>query len=99
MEIKKTQNDNELVLALSGSLDNNTSKELDAELNASLDGITSLIFDFSELEYISSAGLRVLVATQKTMQTKGTMVIRGANQSVMDVFVITGFDSIFTIEA
>ena len=98
MQIKKTQNENELILALTGSLDNNTSKQLEAELSDSIEELTSLIFDFSGLEYISSAGLRVLLSTQKKMQTKGKMSIRGANQSVMDVFVITGFADIFTFE-
>lgn len=98
MQIKKTQNQKELILALTGSLDNNTSNQLEAELSKSVEGITSLKFDFSALEYISSAGLRVLLSAHKKMQTQGKMSIRGANQSVMDVFVITGFANIFTFE-
>ena len=96
MEIKKTQNGNELELVLVGSLDNNTSKELAPVLNESLEGITTLIFDFSELEYISSAGLRLMLSTQKKMNKQGDMVIRGANQTVVDVFEITGFAQAFT---
>ena len=96
MEIKKTQNGNELELVLVGSLDNNTSQELAPVLNESLEGITTLIFDFSELEYISSAGLRLMLSTQKKMNKQGDMVIRGANQTVVDVFEITGFAQAFT---
>ena len=98
MEIKKTQNGTELILAVSGRLDTNTSRQLEAELRGSVSGIASLVFDFAELEYISSAGLRVLVDAQTVMNDQGTMVIRNSNQSVMDVFEITGFTDIFTIE-
>lgn len=98
MEIKKTQNGTELVLAVSGRLDTNTSRQLEAELKISVSDITSLVFDFAELEYISSAGLRVLVEAQMVMNDQGTMVIRNTNKSVMDVFEITGFTEIFTIE-
>ena len=98
MEIKKTQNGTELILAVSGRLDTNTSRQLEAELRGSVSGITSLVFDFAELEYISSAGLRVLVDAQTVMNDQGTMVIRNSNQSVMDVFEITGVTDIFTIE-
>lgn len=98
MEIRKTQNGTELVLAVSGRLDTNTSRQLEAELKVSISGITSLIFDFAEIEYISSAGLRVLVDAQMVMNDQGTMIIRNSNKSVMDVFEITGFTDIFTIE-
>ena len=98
MDIKKTQNGNELLLKLTGSLDNNTSKFLQAELADALDGIVTLTFDFSDLEYISSAGLRLMLSTQKKMKNQGQMIVRGANQTVKDVFVITGFASAFTFE-
>lgn len=92
------QNGNELEFKMSGSLDNSTAKQLEKELGASLDGITSLIFDFSELEYISSAGLRVMLSTQKKMKNQGDMVIRGANSTITEVFEITGFAPSFTFE-
>ncbi|MBR5427529.1 MAG: STAS domain-containing protein [Clostridia bacterium] len=98
MEIKKTQDGSELTLAVTGRLDTNTSKFLEAELKKSIGGITLLSFDFSELEYLSSAGLRVLVNAQKVMNRQGSMVIRSANQNVMDVFIITGLIDVFTVE-
>ena len=98
MEIKKTQNGNSLTIAVSGRLDTNTSRRLEKELSTALLEIESLIFDFSELEYVSSAGLRVLLGAQKAMSDRGGIVIRNANQSVMDVFDITGFTDIFNIE-
>lgn len=98
MEITKKQSNNELTVSLSGRLDTNTSRLLEEELGASLTGIESLIFDFAGLEYVSSAGLRVLFGAQKAMNDQGGIVIRNANQSVMDVFDITGFTDIFNIE-
>ena len=98
MTISKTIDGSKLVVKVSGSLDITTSPELQQELDASLDGVESLAFDFSELDYISSAGLRVLVSTHKKMYKKGGMVITGVNESVMDVFDITGLADSFTIE-
>lgn len=97
MEIIKTQDNQKLTLALRGRLDTNTSPKLEAELKRSLSGITELEFDFSEVEYISSAGLRVLLAAQKVMKRQGTMVLRGVSDAVMEVFEITGFVDILTI--
>ena len=80
MNIKKTQNGNKLTVALEGRLDTVSSPELEADLKNSLDGITDLVFDISELEYISSAGLRVLLSTQKIMKSKnGSMVIKNVH--------------------
>lgn len=98
MTIEKITNNTELELKLSGRLDTNTAPELEAEIKASLTGVQRLVLDFAELAYISSAGLRVLLSTQKTMNKQGSMVIRHVNEMVMEVFEITGFIDILTIE-
>lgn len=98
MTIDKKQQGAELVIALSGRLDTTTAPQLDAELKQSTDGVTSLVFDFSQLEYISSAGLRLLLVAQKVMNKQGTMVVRHVNETIMEVFEITGFSDMLTIE-
>ena len=87
-----------LILTLSGRLDTNSSPALEAELKQSVGGVKELIFDFSGVEYISSAGLRVLLAAQKVMNRQGSMKLIGVNDDVMEVFEITGFSDILTIE-
>lgn len=96
MEIIKTKKETSLSIALQGRLDTTTAPQLEAELL--LDGITELVLDFSELEYISSAGLRVLLSAQKVMSKQGAMILRGVNEEIMEVFEITGFSDILTIE-
>lgn len=96
MEIIKTRKESELNIALQGRLDTVTAPQLEAELE--LEGITALVLDFSALDYISSAGLRVLLAAQKTMNKQGEMLLRGVNEDIMEVFDITGFSDILTIE-
>ncbi|MBR0092960.1 MAG: STAS domain-containing protein [Lachnospiraceae bacterium] len=98
MEIRKEQNGTELTIALVGRLDTTTAPELEAELKNGLEGVTELKMDLKELEYISSAGLRVLLSAQKTMNKQGSMVVAGANETVMEVFEVTGFSDILTIE-
>ena len=98
MTINKTQQGTRLTLALTGRLDTNTAPQLEAELKRSIDGVTDLSFDFAELEYISSAGLRILLTAQKTMNKQGSMTIRNVNETVSEVFDITGFSEILTIE-
>ena len=98
MTINKKEQGNELELAISGRLDTTTAPQLEAELKSSIDGVTALTLDFAELEYISSAGLRVLLAAQKVMNKQGSMVIRHVNETIMEVFEITGFSEILTIE-
>jgi len=98
MDIKTILNGTELTIALIGRLDTVTAPELENTLNTSLDGVTSLIFDFTDLEYVSSAGLRMLLRAQKTMNQQGTMVVRNANDNIQEVFEITGFDDVLTIE-
>lgn len=87
-----------LTLTLSGRLDTSSSPALEAELKQSVGGVKELIFDFSGVEYISSAGLRVLLAAQKVMNRQGDMKLIGVNDDVMEVFEITGFSDILTIE-
>lgn len=98
MTIDKKEQGSELELILSGRLDTTTAPQLEAELKHSIDGVTSLVMDFAGLEYLSSAGLRVLLSAQKVMNKQGTMVIRNVNDTIMEVFEITGFVDILTIE-
>ena len=97
MTIQKNLHGGTLSVVLEGRLDTNTAPQLEAELKTSLSGITELELDFSGLEYISSAGLRVLLAAQKTMSRQGKMTIRNVNETIMEVFEITGFVEILTI--
>ena len=99
MTMNKTQNGNDLTIALEGRLDTTTAPELEQELKRSLTGIDHLTFDFSKLEYISSAGLRVLLSAQKSMYSKGGMKITHVNEIVMEVFEVTGFTDILTIDS
>ena len=98
MTIAKQQNGSALTLALEGRLDTVTSPELEKELKASLNGADSLILDFSKLDYISSAGLRVLLSAHKQMSTKGGMKVTNVNEIVREVFDVTGFADILTVE-
>ena len=98
MKIENTTNGNEMELALSGRLDTITAPQLEAELKKNIDGITSLLFDLSDLEYLSSAGLRVLLAAQKVMNKQGSMVIKNVNDTIMEIFEVTGFADILTIK-
>jgi anti-sigma B factor antagonist len=97
MTITKSQNAAELTLTLAGRLDTTTAPQLEAELKQSISGITLLTFDMSALEYISSAGLRVLLSAQKVMNKQGEMLVRGANETVMEVFEVTGFSDVLTL--
>lgn len=98
MTITKTQNQNSLTLSLEGRLDTTTSPQLEAELSASLGGVTHLTLDLSNLAYLSSAGLRVILSAQKRMNKQGQMVVRNVNDTIMEVFEVTGFVDILTIE-
>lgn len=98
MEITKTLNETALTIALQGRLDTSTAPILEAELSSSLEGVTELVVDFEALEYISSAGLRVMLAAQKTMSKQGTMKVIHVNDDIMEVFEITGFCDVLTIE-
>ena len=98
MTINKISDGEKLTLAIAGRLDTNSSPKLEAELRQSVDGVTELFFDFSEVEYISSAGLRVLLAAQKVMNRQGSMKLIGVSDEVLEVFEITGFADMLTIE-
>ena len=98
MTINKVQNGSEMAVSLEGRLDTTTSPTLESELNGILPNIDSLVFDFSKLDYISSAGLRVLLASQKVMSRKGGMKVTHVNEIVQEVFDVTGFCDILTIE-
>ena len=98
MTIKKELEGDKLVVAIEGRLDTTTAPELEEELKASLDGVKDLTLDLTELEYISSAGLRVLLSAQKIMNAQGEMRLTGVNEVVMEVFEVTGFSDILTIE-
>ena len=98
MTIEKIINGNDLTLALNGRLDTTTAPQLEAELKENLAGVKNLVLDFAALEYLSSAGLRVLLATQKLMNKQGSMVVRSVNETIMEVFEVTGFCDILTLE-
>lgn len=98
MNIQKTVNGTTLAVALEGRLDTTTSPKLEEDLRSSIEGVASLEFDLEKLEYISSAGLRVLLAMQKIMNKQGRMLLRNVNESVMEVFEVTGFADILSIE-
>ena len=97
MTIDKDIQGNVMTLKLSGRLDTTTSPELEQVLVSSLEGIEDLRMDFTDLEYISSAGLRILLSAQKTMNKQGSMSISGVNDTIMEIFGITGFSDILTI--
>ncbi len=98
MNITKKREGTSLTIGLEGRLDTVTSPQLEAELRSSADGITELIFDLEKLVYVSSAGLRVLLAAQKLMNRQGRMTIRHVSAEIMDIFDVTGFVDILHIE-
>lgn len=98
LNIKKELDGNSLKIALEGRLDTVTAPELESELMSSLENADSLVMDMKDLEYISSAGLRVLLTAQKNMNHKGTMKLINVNETVMEIFDVTGFVDILTIE-
>ena len=98
MTITKTQNGTALTIALEGRLDTMTAPQLEASLKESYDSADSIVFDFSKLDYISSAGLRVLLSTHKLMSRKGGMKVTHVNDILQEVFEVTGFGDILDIE-
>ena len=98
MKIEKKLTDTSLEVALSGRLDTMTAPELETTLKESLNGVSELILDFDKLEYISSAGLRVLLSAQKLMSKQGGMKLLHVNETIMEIFEVTGFSDILTIE-
>ncbi len=98
MTINKNVTGTTLTVEVEGRLDTMTAPELEKTLKESLDGMTELVLDFANLEYVSSAGLRVLLSAQKIMNKQGSMVIRNVCETVMEVFEVTGFSDILTVE-
>ena len=98
MKINKKQEGSKLVIALEGRLDTTTAPDLEKELKTCLDGVTDLTLDLTNLDYISSAGLRVLLSAHKTMMKQGQMKVTNASEIVREVFEGTGFCDILTIE-
>ena len=98
MTINCNKNGNELTIGLEGRLDTTTAPQLESKLKEVLDGTASLVFDMEKLDYISSAGLRVLLSAQKVMNKQGEMTIKNANEAVMEIFEVTGFSDILNIE-
>ncbi len=98
MDIQREKNGSELTLCIVGRLDTTTAPDLEKVITGECEGVSRLIFDLKELEYISSAGLRVFIKAQKMMNDQGDMVIRNVNETVNEIFDITGLLSIFTVE-
>lgn len=98
MNMEKKLEDGTLTIKVSGRLDTATAPQLDEELKESIEGVEKLVMDLEDLEYISSAGLRVLLSAQKTMNKQGTMEVTGVNDAVMEIFEVTGFSEILTIK-
>lgn len=98
MTIDKKLDGTELTIALSGRLDTITAPQLEADLKNSLPGVKHLVLDFAELAYLSSAGLRVLLGAQKQMNKQGDMLLRNVNDTISEIFEVTGFADILTIE-
>ena len=98
MTIEKNLNGTELTVTIAGRLDTTTAPQLEAEFKQSINGIEKLVLDFAALEYLSSAGLRVLLAAQKVMNKQGEMVVRNVNETISEIFEVTGFSDVLTIE-
>lgn len=98
LNINQTTDEKKVTLALEGRLDTNTAPQLEEALSGMLDGMESLILDFEKLDYVSSAGLRVLLSAQKTMTKQGEMKVIHVNETVNEIFEVTGFCDILTIE-
>ena len=98
MNITKKQEENKLTVAPEGRLDTVTAPQLEGELRSAVNGISDLILDLGALEYVSSAGLRVLLSAQKVMNKQGNMIIRNVKPEVMEIFEVTGFVDILNIE-
>lgn len=98
MTIESKKDAGKLTLTITGRLDTSTAPKLEETLKKSYDGVTELVFDLANLEYISSAGLRVLLSAQKTMNKQGLMKVINVGEEIMEIFDITGFSDILTIE-
>ena len=97
MQINKTLNGDALTIAITGRVDTLTAPQLDSEIQGKLDGVKSLVIDLKNVEYISSAGLRIFLAAQKVMNKQGSMVVKNASSAIKEIFEVTGFCDILTI--
>lgn len=98
MTIEKTLNASELTIKVIGRLDTTTAPEFEKEISENLDGVTRLILNFEGLQYLSSAGLRVLLQAQKAMNKQGEMIVCNVNETISEIFEVTGFSDVLTIE-
>ena len=98
MTIEKNLSGTELTVTITGRLDTTTAPQLEAEFKQNINGVEKLVLDFTALEYLSSAGLRVLLAAQKVMNKQGEMVVRNINETISEIFDVTGFSDVLTIE-
>lgn len=98
MNVNINKEDSNLTIEIEGRLDTLTSPELEKEVDSALDGITNLVVDLKNLEYISSAGLRVLLGVAQVMEDQGDMKVINVSSEVKDIFEVTGFDEVLTIE-
>lgn len=98
LNIEKKTEGKSLVMKLVGRLDTTTAPEVEKEVKEGIEGIENLTFDIASLEYISSAGLRVLLSAQKIMNKQGNMVVKNASDEVKEIFEVTGFADILTLE-
>ena len=98
MTIEKNLNGTELTVTITGRLDTTTAPQLEAEFKQNIGGVEKLVLDFAALEYLSSAGLRVLLAAQKLMNKQGEMIIKNVSETINEIFEVTGFIDILTIE-
>ena len=98
LKISKEENGSELKLALEGRLDTVTAPDLEEQIKSGLDNVETLIFDLAQLEYISSAGLRVLLSAQKIINKQGNMIVRNVSEEVNEILEVTGFLDILTVE-
>lgn len=99
MNITEKSNGNQLCIFLEGRLDTTTAPQLEKVLAGRLEGVTELVFDMSALDYLSSAGLRILLGAQKQMNKQGNMKVMNVNETIMEIFEVTGFSDILTIES
>lgn len=98
MDITKKQEENKLTIALDGRLDTVTAPQLEGELRTAVNGISELVFDLGKLDYVSSAGLRVLLSAQKVMNRQGSMTVCHVKPEIMEIFEVTGFVDLLNIE-
>ena len=98
MTIDKKQDGNKLTVSVGGRLDAMNARKLEAELRTSMEGIKNLVFDFGDLEYIASGGIRVLVAAQKAVGKDGSMILRNLQPAIMEILEMTGLVDVFQIE-